>query len=132
MIWALPAFLRIPLRFSALILFAAFMQRRSVQQTDGVFRYKVRGDNGWSRGKRVANWMSDVLVNHRGIALLRSDANQVKAVDVVGPPEESVKGLGQDVVEVSFAFADGKYVGGAVAESALSTAMSPFTPASSS
>ena len=131
MIWALLALLGIPLWFIALILIAAVAQRRSIQRTDGVFRYKVRGDKGWSRGKSVANWVSDVLIGHKGIALLRSEAQQVTAVELIGPPEHPAKGLGDEVVELSFTFAGGERVDVAVAEASLATAMGPFAVASS-
>ena len=41
------------------------------------FSYKLKKGDGWQRKKGYARWVSDVLIFHVGIALIRSDAVQV-------------------------------------------------------
>ena len=126
MIWALLALLGIPLWFIASVLIAAFMQRRSVLNTDGVFRYKERTAKGWSRRKNTARWVSDVLIEHKGLALLRCDANQVSGIEVLGTPDSVVNGLGDEAVELRIAFTDRDPLRVTVAEGSLSTALNRF------
>ena len=108
MIWALLALLGIPLWFIALALIAVFKNRSMVRKSQGVFEFKSRNDKGWARSKSFGRWVSDVLIVHTGIALLRSAAAQVLRVHVVGAAEPVPKGLGEDATELEFTYAGGK------------------------
>lgn len=122
MIWALLALLGIPIWLIIGALLATLMQRRRVLAAEGVFYYRVRTDKGWSRTKGVARWVSDVLIRYKGIALLRTDANQVTEIEVTGPIDGPVRGLGDDAVELRLVLADRGPIRIAVAGEALSAA----------
>jgi hypothetical protein len=94
MIWATLALLGIPIWLIAVVLIAAFRNRNAVRSNPDEFDYKVRKDDGWQRKKGYARWVSDVLIFHAGIALIRSDAVQVEAVEVLDTVELPSKGLG--------------------------------------
>ncbi len=49
MIWALLAFLGIPIWFIAVILVAVFRNRRQVRSRPEVFRFLEKTDGGWGR-----------------------------------------------------------------------------------
>ncbi|MCL1693957.1 MAG: hypothetical protein M3096_09750, partial [Actinomycetia bacterium] len=71
------ALLGIPIWLIALILIAAFKNRNTVRSNPGVFEFKSKKGDGWNRGKGYARWVSDVLIVHSGIALIRTAAAQV-------------------------------------------------------
>ena len=106
MIWALLAFLGIPIWFLAILLIAVFRNRHQVRTRDDVFRFLQPKDDGWARSVGYARWVSDVLIVHKGPALVDTDAQQVLEVTVVGDVDEPLKKLDGDAVEMEWAFAD--------------------------
>jgi len=94
MIWATLALLGIPIWLIAVVLVAAFRNRNAVRSNPDEFDYKLKKDDGWQRKKGYARWVSDVLIFHAGIALIRSDAIQVEAVEALDTVELPSKGLG--------------------------------------
>ena len=122
MIWALLAFLGIPLWFLAVILIAVFRNRRKVLARPDIFRYVEKTDDGWSRSAGVARWVSDVLIVHKGPALVGTDAEQVLSVEVRGDVDTPIKKLDADPVEMEWEFADSGSKRVAVSRSDLITA----------
>lgn len=100
MIWALLALLGIPLWFIVLVLVAALGNRRAVTAGQGTFRFRTWTGKGWSRRRGVARWVSDVLVEHKGIALIRSDAEHVTHLEVADASSDHGTGHGDDLVEL--------------------------------
>jgi hypothetical protein len=80
---------RYPDMVIAMILIAAFRNRTTVRSNPDAFEFKLEKDEGWARKKSYARWVSDVLIVHTGIALIRTPASQVEAINVVGPIEPS-------------------------------------------
>ena len=130
MVWALLALLGIPIWFIALVLIAAFRNRRKVRSDPSVFTFKARKDDGWRRGKVHARWVSDVLITHSGIALIRMDAAKVDAVTIRGPIEPPPKGLGESASEVCVAYAEGSALSVAVSAENLDAMLGPMNDGS--
>lgn len=127
MIWALLALLGIPIWLIAVVLAAALRQRRRLVRRPDTFAFRVRTDRGWSRSRGVARWVSDVFIAHRGLALIRSDAQHVTAVDVVGPVANRIRGLGEDAVELDLTIAGQvNHLRVAVASDNVQVARGPF------
>lgn len=97
---ALLALLGIPAWFVLGVFFTALHQRKAVLERDDIFRYRVRTDTGWARRKGVGRWVSDVLVRHRGIALVRTDIDPVDVVEFSTIAGDRPKGFGNDAVEI--------------------------------
>jgi len=114
-IWALLALLGIPIWFIAVVLIADFRNRNAVRSNPVVFEFKHKKGEGWQRGTSYARWVSDVLIVHSGIALIRSDAAQIDAVRVVGQLEPPPKGLGESPSEVLVEYSGGDSISFAVA-----------------
>lgn len=127
-IWAVLALLGIPLWLIALVLVLSVWQRRAVLIRDDTFRYRIRTDRGWSRKRGVARWVSDVLIQYKGLGFIRTDARQITALEVAGPIADPVRGLGDGPVEMHLKFADPetKTLVVAVSADALTTAQGPF------
>jgi hypothetical protein len=125
MIWATLALLGIPIWFIAVILIAAFRNRKAVRSNPDEFDYKLRKDDGWQRKKGYARWVSDVLIFHAGIALIRSDAVQVEAVEVLDTIQLPSKGLGENPTGLLITYTDGETATIAVSEQNLDTASGP-------
>ena len=100
MIWALLALIGIPVWFVLLVLVMVLYQRRVVLKRSDTFRYCARTDTGWARRKGAARWVSDVLVRHRGIALVRTLIDPVATVEVGTIAGDPPKGLGDDPLEI--------------------------------
>lgn len=100
MIWALLALLGIPIWFIAVILVAVFRNRRKVLARPDVFRFVEPKDDGWARSAGVARWVSDVLIVHKGPALINTDAQHVINVEVGRKIEEPIKKLDGDAIEL--------------------------------
>lgn len=100
MIWALLAMLGIPVWFVLLVLATVLHQRRVVLRRDDIFWYRARTDTGWARRKGVARWVSDVLVRHQGIALVRTLIDPVASIEVNTISGNPPKGLGDDALEI--------------------------------
>jgi hypothetical protein len=107
-IWLALAALGIPLWMVAGALFATLWSRREFKRAPGVFSAKLRLVSGevagltaaWPRRPLFARWVHDVLVIHRGLALVRSNALGVGRATgslVAGDPDE-VRGLGEEPV----------------------------------
>lgn len=135
MIWILLAALGVSLWvIAAGILFVAWSRRR-LRQTPGVFACHVRPagpaetSDGWPRSKRYAYWVHDVLLVHRGPALLRYDALAV--ANVVGPSAATTaKGLGDQPMWLRLHLDDGRLLDVVAHDHDLSTATGPFVTAS--
>ena len=122
MIWALLAVLGVPLWLLAVLLVAVFRNRRKVLARTDIFRFVTKTDNGWSRSAGVARWVSDVLIVHKGPALVNTDAAQVVSVDVRGQVDTPIKKLDGDDIELTWEFADSESKRVAVSRSDLPTA----------
>jgi hypothetical protein len=103
-IWALLAFLGIPIWFIGVILIAVFRNRRKVLARPDIFRFVEPKDDGWSRSAGVARWVSDVLIVHKGPALIGTDAQRVVSVDLGERIDEPIKKLDGDAVEMLWTF----------------------------
>ena len=125
MIWAALALLGIPIWFIALILIAAFKNRKTVRSNRDIFEFKTKKRNGWARGKSYARWVSDVLIVHTGIALIRTAAAQVEAINILGPIEPLPKGLGDHPTEVAVTYSGGKESSFAVSDDDITAALGP-------
>lgn len=85
MIWALLAFLGVPLWLVAAALVASLWSRRRFKSQPGVFRLKSRGpDEGrWSRAFSYGRVVHDVLVVNVGLALIRTSISGISSVSEV-------------------------------------------------
>jgi hypothetical protein len=99
MVWILLAALGVPVWLVVGALAAGLWSRRGFKRSPGVFRAKLRVAAGevpgfkssWPRGPGYARWVHDVLLMHRGLALVRNKELAVAGVNgplVVGGPEE--------------------------------------------
>ena len=125
MIWATLALLGIPIWLIALVLIAAFKNRNTVRSNPDVFEFKLKKGDGWARGKSYARWVSDVLIVHTGIGLIRTAAAQVETINALGPIEPSPKGLGEHPTEVALTYSGGKEFSFAVSVDNLTVALGP-------
>jgi hypothetical protein len=107
MIWALLALLGIPIWFIAVVLIAVFRNRKAVRSNLDVFEFRRSKGDGWQRGMNYARWVSDVLIVHVGLALIRTDAAKVESIVLLGEIETAPKGLGEDPSEVLITFEGG-------------------------
>lgn len=126
MIWAVLALLGIPVWFIGLVLLAVVRNRRQVRGTPGVFAFVARSGDGWARRPGYARWVSDVLIIHRGPALVRTAARHVTAAVDLGPPEPTPRHLGADPVELELRYVDGSTQRLAVAGDAADVARGPL------
>ena len=90
-----------------------------------MFEFKHKKGDGWQRGKSYARWVSDVLIIHTGIALIRSEAAQVEEVTVEGRIEPPPKGLEDNPTEVVLKYAGEEPVSFAVAATDLPAMLGP-------
>jgi hypothetical protein len=125
MIWALLALLGIPIWFIAAILIAAFRSRKTIRSNPDVFAYKLGKNDKWQRGSGYARWVSDVVVFHAGIALIRSDAVHVTAMETLDTVDLPSKGLGDNPTAVTFTYAAGTTATIAVSDQSLELATGP-------
>lgn len=126
MIWALLALLGVPIWLIVVVLLAALRNRRSVRTDSGVFIYKEYGPKGWPRQRGYARWVSDVLILHSGIALIRSEATQATSAGTIEEPTPPSKGLGEEPITIRVAFADGSTAIMAVPSNASADAFGPW------
>jgi len=108
MIWALLAFLGIPIWFIAVILVAVFRNRHQIRSRPDIFKFVGMTDGGWGRAVGYARWVSDVLIVHKGPALVGTDAQQVVEVTSDGRTADPIKKLGGDAVQLTWTFAEGE------------------------
>lgn len=131
MIWALLALLGIPIWFIGVVLIAAFRNRKTVHSNPDVFEYKLQKNDGWQRGKGYARWVSDVLIFHAGIALIRSDAVQVISVETHDKIDLPSKGLGDDPTALTVTYANDETATIAVSAESIDNAFGPTRRATS-
>lgn len=126
MIWAALALLGIPIWFIAVILIAAFRNRTAVRSHPDEFDYKLRKGDDWQRKKGYARWVSDVLIFHAGIALMRADAVQVSALETIDTTRLPSKGLGDNPTGLRITYVGGESVVIAVSAQNLDAALGPM------
>ena len=131
MIWATLALLGIPIWFIAVILIAAFKNRNAVRSNQAELEYKLKKGDGWKRGKGYARWVSDVLIFHSGIALIRSDAIKVESVEALDTIELPSKGLGDNPTGLLVTYSGGETATVAVSEQNLDAALGPMKDSTS-
>ena len=125
MIWATLVLLGIPIWLIAVVLIAAFRNRNKVRANTDIFGYKLKAGDGWKRKKGYARWVSDVLIYHAGIALIRTDAFQISATQVLGAAAPPANGLGEAPSCIEVTYADGETATFAVSAQDLDTALGP-------
>lgn len=88
MIWALLAILGVPIWLIVGALGGALWSRRSVRSQPGVFPIAVRtaGQESWPRAVSYARMVHDVLVVHRGLALVRTELHPIIDVRALDAP----------------------------------------------
>ena len=124
MIWALLALLGIPIWFIAAVLVVAFRNRSSVRSSPDVFEFVERKGDGWARRPGYARMVSDVVIVHVGLALIRTDARQVIDVEVQYLADPPAK-LEPSATELTWTFADSNTKRVAVATADLDLARGP-------
>ena len=108
MVWILLAALGVPVWIVVGVLAAGLWSRRAFKRSAGAFPAKLRavagevpgGKTSWPRSAAHARWVHDVLLVHRGFALVRSEALPVESAAgslVKGDPGE-ITGLGRSPV----------------------------------
>jgi hypothetical protein len=120
MVWIVLAALGVPVWLVVGALGAALWSRRRFKRTPGVFPAKLRVVAGevdgvgasWPRRPVHARWVHDVLLVHRGLALVRNSALAVTRVS--GPLADGVTGeltrLGPSPVVLTLVLDDGARV----------------------
>jgi len=132
--WALLAVSTLALSLVAAGLVATFRSRRRLRRTPGHFVCRVRPAgpaerSGWSRAKRHAYWVHDVLLVHRGPSLRRYDALPV--ANVAGPVgTATAKGLGTKPMMLRLHLDDGQLIDLAASNANVAPATGPFLTAS--
>ena len=127
MIWALLAFLGIPIWFIAVILLAVYHNRKKVRENPDIFRFFESDDDGWKRRASYGGWVSDVLIVHKGPGLVGTDAKQVLDVEVLKDLAEAPKKLDGDSAEVVWTYGSSDSQRVAVARSDLQLARGDST-----
>jgi hypothetical protein len=129
MIWIILYALGIPLWLIIGAITSAVVSRRRFRREPGVFASKVRREPGaeaWPRAKSYGRWVHDVLIVHRGLALVRHAAMGV--VTATGPlVVTDAKGLGDEPSSVSLHLDDGSTLDVAAARSDAELLPGPFT-----
>lgn len=130
MLWIGLAALGVPIWLVIGALGGAVISRRTFRNQSGVFACKVRtepGTSDWPRAKTYGRWVHDVLIVHRGLALVRHTA--FGAVGVTGPVVGvSAKGLGDDPVALSIHLDDGSTIEVAAPDAEQNLLAGPFMP----
>jgi hypothetical protein len=125
MIWATLALLGIPIWLIAIVLIAVFRNRNKVRANPDVFEYKLKNGDGWKRKKGYARWVSDVLIYHAGIALIRTDAFQIDTARILDTTDLPAKGLGDNPIGLEVTYAGGETATVAVSAQNLDAALGP-------
>jgi hypothetical protein len=134
MIWILLAAIGVPLWLVAGGLLGMLWSRRQLRRQPGVFVCRLRpagqaDKSAWPRAKRYAYWVHDVLLVHRGAALMRYEALPVSSV--AGPVAAStVKGLGDRAMSLQLHLDDGRLFDLAARNQDVAPATGPFVTAS--
>lgn len=125
MIWATLALIGIPIWLIAIVLLAVFRNRNKVRSNPDIFAYKLKTGDGWQRKKGYARWVSDVLIFHAGIALIRTNAFQIAATRVPTETAPPTKGLGEDPAVIEVTYEGGKIATIAVEAQKVDMAIGP-------
>jgi hypothetical protein len=109
-IWALLAFLGVPLWLIALALLGLFFRNRGLRKRLGNIPVRVLqpGKRRWRRGHAI--WVSDVFAWRGSPGAWREDVAQVRSVYLHVPDPEQrkkLRRLGDDAVVASLSLADG-------------------------
>jgi len=132
MSWILLAALSLSLVVAALLF--TLWSRRRLRRTPGVFPCRLRAagpicESRWSRTKRYACWVHDVLLVLKGPTLSRCEALPVS--NVTGPVvSATVKGLGERPVWLRLHLDDGRLIDLAARNGDVASAIGPFVAAS--
>jgi hypothetical protein len=132
--WVLVAISAVALWLVVAGVVAALGSRRRLRRTPGLFVCRLRPAgpaerSGWSRAKRHAYWVHDVLLVHRGPSLRRYDALPV--ANVAGPVgAATVKGLGAQPMMLRLHLDDGRLIDLAASNANVTPATGPFLAAS--
>jgi hypothetical protein len=114
MIWILLAALGVPLWLLAVALLLILRSRRRFRRRPEVFECRLRPvepdrtSSDAPRGKHHAYWAHDVLLVHRGVALIRYDALPVASVD--GPVTAVTTESGERQVQLRLRLDDGRQI----------------------
>lgn len=131
-------FLGIPLWLIVGMLVFIFWTRHRFKRTEGVFPFKGLIESGsapgfgkkYPRQSGYARWVHDVLLVHKGLALIHTIPLGV--VDVIGHPEkagdENVKRMGEKPAMLSFRLDNGAVVRLVVRAETVDLAMGPYLP----
>jgi hypothetical protein len=119
MIWILLAVLGVPLWLVAGALIAGLWSRRSFCRSPGVFKTTLRLhegevhglDGSWPRLPGYGRWVHDVLIVHRGMALVRTTAYPVASCGpALAPTEPPPSHLGDAPLVMQLALDDGAII----------------------
>lgn len=137
MLLVLLATLGVPIWLIVGMLASVFWSRRNFKQSPGVFPVKVRVESGevaglkgsWPRLAGYALWVHDVLLVHKGLALLRTLPLPVAAMDDAPTAKDSgdIKGLGDDPVTIGLSLDGGQRLGLAMPRQAWSNFTRPVS-----
>jgi hypothetical protein len=130
MIWALLAILGVPIWLVVGALALALWHRHTFKQQPGVFPLKLRVDSGsvpglkekWPRMTYYAFWVHDVLLIHKGLALMRALPLPVAA----GEGEPDTLHLERQPYLLNFRLDGGPVIQMAVGGDVRSLAQGPF------
>jgi hypothetical protein len=116
-IWILLAALGIPLWMVLGALGASLLSRRSFKRRPGVFPAKLRvvtddatTPTTWPRRLAYAQWVHDVLLVQKGLALLRTEALPVAATGSSTKLTDEIRGLGNAPIVTTIVLDDGSSV----------------------
>ena len=135
MIWIVLAALGVPIWLVVGGLAGALWSRRRFRRAPGVFACKVRSVSGadgsgkWEGGSVYARWVHDVLLVHRGLALVRFEALPVRVVERAIKTIQGVKVKGEDGVSIRLSLDDGSVVEIASSDASASLLSGPFLAA---
>jgi hypothetical protein len=134
MIWILLAAIGIPVWLLVGVLALVLVSRRRFVRRPEVFACRIvatsrsEKPSGGRRGKRYAYWVHDVLLVHRGLALLRYEPFPVASVaDPLAAAKD--KGLGDQAVRLRLHLDDGGQVDLLFGNEDLTPATGPFVTA---
>jgi hypothetical protein len=128
-IWAILAFLGVPLWIIALALVALYLRNRALRNRPGDIAVRVLrpGKRRWTRAHAL--WVSDVLAWRGSPAAWREDLVQVRSVYLHAPDAEQQKklhGLGDDPVLASLSLTGGSSLEVAARHEHRAALLGPF------
>ncbi|MCU0278386.1 MAG: hypothetical protein MUF33_06575 [Candidatus Nanopelagicales bacterium] len=132
MIWAILAFLGVPLWLCALGILALVLRNRSLRQREGNIPIRVQrvpGKNRWTRGHGV--WVSDVFAWRGCPAAWREDLLHVIGAQVgtlASAAAKKLRRLGDSPAVVTLTPEGREPIRVAVASESMTTLLGPFVP----